>query len=297
VAVTLVDQVTRLGTVAPGLLRRLPTMLTGLMLLALAWQLASLAWQVLPSSRTANAPSSASQTSAPSIDRVISAHVFGNPTGPTSGQSAPQSQVPLVVAGTLAVSDPKAGLAIVGESAAAGRLYATGGNLPGGVKLFEVYADRIVIERNGALETLYLPRSHLAAAEVLASKPAQASAAVTRVVEQSTSALGEILRPMPNYANGQLKGFRLYAGRDRERFTALGLQPGDLVTQVNGVPLGDAQHGMEVLRTLTSGGPATVTVEREGAVQQLTIDASQVSAITGVNAAPGSTRAVPAITP
>jgi C-terminal processing protease CtpA/Prc len=84
---------------------------------------------------------------------------------------------------------------------------------------------------------------------------------------------------MPTYANGQLKGFRVYAGRDRQKFARLGLQPGDLVTQINGVPLGDAQHGMEILRTLGNAATANVTIERGGAVQQLTVDTAQVAAM------------------
>ncbi len=285
---TLTDPLVLWRAGLPGLVRRLPAVLTALLAIGLAWQLATLLWQLLPASRSATAPAAVNVPATESLQPVLDGHLFGNPSGAASGESAPQSQVPLVVAGTLAVKDPKAGLAIIGESAVAARLYATGGNLPGGVKLFEVYPDRVVIERNGALESLYLPRSHLADS---ASKPAPMSAAVARVAEQTTAVLGEILRPMPTYANGQLKGFRLFAGRDRARFAELGLQPGDLVTQVNGVPLGDAQHGMEVLRTLTSGGPATVTVEREGATQQLTIDASQVAAITGAPAAPTPTHA------
>ena len=82
---------------------------------------------------------------------------------------------------------------------------------------------------------------------------------------------------MPMYANGQLKGFRVYAGRDRRKFEKLGLKAGDLVTQINGVPLSDAQRGMEILRGLGSAGSAQVTIERGGATQQLTVDASQVA--------------------
>ena len=100
---------------------------------------------------------------------------------------------------------------------------------------------------------------------------------------------------MPSYSNGQLKGFRVYAGRDRRKFAKLGLQPGDVVTQVNGVPLGDSQKGLDALRTL-GGGTATVTVERGGTTQQLTIDALQLQGMSESDPPPppaAAGRAVP----
>ena len=204
---------------------------------------------------------------------------------PASGVEAPRTRVALILAGTLAVSDPKAGLAIVGETAQNGHLYAVGASLPGGVKLHEVYADRVVLDRDGSLETLPLPRQLSANAHGLppglspagnSGEPALADS-VQKLIAQGPEVIGEILRPMPMYANGQLKGFRVYAGRDRRKFEKLGLKAGDLVTQINGVPLSDAQRGMEILRGLGSAGSAQVTVERGGATQQLTVDASQVA--------------------
>jgi general secretion pathway protein C len=102
---------------------------------------------------------------------------------------------------------------------------------------------------------------------------------VQRLIASGPEVIGEMIRPMPELANGQLRGFRLYPGRDRQKFEKLGLQPGDLVTQVNGVPLSDPQRGLEILRGLGNAGQATVTLERGGAVQQVTVDAAQVATL------------------
>jgi general secretion pathway protein C len=185
-----------------------------------------------------------------------------------------------VLAGTLAVRDPQAGLAIVGETAQSGHVYAVGASLPGGVRLHEVYSDRVVLDRGGVLETLPLPRS------VASGSPRRVAAggaeppigeAVQKLIAGGPEVVGDVLRPMPSYANGKLMGFRVYAGRDRRKFAKLGLQPGDVVTQVNGVPLGDSQHGLDALRSLGGQSTATVTVERAGTATQLTIDASQLN--------------------
>jgi general secretion pathway protein C len=188
-----------------------------------------------------------------------------------------------VLVGTLAAADPEKGLAILGESAQAARVYAVGASLPGGVRLHSVYADRVVIDRGGALETLPLPRQIAAGTNVQNAAPPPPAGqpaigeSVQRLIAQGPEVVGEMLRPMPDFANGQLRGFRLYPGRDRQKFARLGLQPGDLVTQVNGVPISDPQRGMEILRGLGNAGQATVTIERGGTTQQVTVNASQVA--------------------
>jgi general secretion pathway protein C len=278
----------------------LPQALAVLAAAAIAGQLALLVWKFVPGARRAPPPPPVpARTSRADLDALLRAPVFGSPAaaGGASGENAPRTRVALVLAGTLAVRDPKAGLAIIGETAQAARLYAAGSSLPGGVRLHEVYTDRVVLDRDGTLETLPMPRqfsggagggtARLSPGASTAEPPLGES--VQRLVAQGPEVIGEVLRPMPMYANGQLKGFRVYAGRDRQKFAKLGLQPGDLVTQINGVPLGDAQHGMEILRSLGNSGTANVTIERGGSVQQLTVDTAQVAAMAGSGAPAGAT--------
>jgi general secretion pathway protein C len=264
-----------------------PQALTVLCAAAIAAQCAVLAWKFVPGATRPPPPPVAAPRAA-DLGPLIAAHLFGA-AAQVSGADAPRTRVALVLAGTLAALDPKQGLAIIGESAQAAHVYAVGASLPGGVRLHEVYPDRVVLERDGALETLPLPRQFTGG--VGPAAPAQfaggATAApalgesVQRLIAQGPDVIGDLMRPMPTYANGQLKGFRLYPGRDRGKFAKLGLQPGDLVTQINGVPLADAQHGMEILRSLGNAGSANVTVERGGSTQQITVDASQVANVAG----------------
>ena len=279
---------TRLSRPAAGANALLPQILTVVAAAAIAAQLAVLAWRLVPGRRPAPSPPVVAQRAPEDLNELLRARLFGvAATDAVSGVNAPRTRVALVLAGTLAGRDPRHGLAIIGESAQSGRVFAVGAMLPGGVRLHEVYPDRVVLDRDGALETLPLPHAtatggslpELAARGAAYGGEAPLAASVQRLIAQGPEVIGEMLRPMPAYAGGQLKGFRVYPGRDRRKFTRLGLQPGDLVTQVNGVPLGDAQRGMEILRSL-GGGSATVTVERGGAVQQLSVDASEISAIT-----------------
>ena len=264
-----------------------PQALTVVCAAAIAAQCAVLVWKFVPgATRPAALPSPAARATA-DLATLLAGQLFGA-SAQASGADAPRTRVALVLTGTLAALDPKRGLAILGESAPAARVYAVGASLPGGVRLHEVYPDRVVLDRDGALETLPLPRQFTGGSGVPAGPgPLAAGVApplgesVQRLIAQGPEVIGELMRPMPTYANGQLKGFRLYPGRDREKFARLGLRPGDLVTQINGVPLADAQHGMEILRGLGNAGSANVTIERGGSPQQITVDASQVAGAVG----------------
>ena len=99
--------------------------------------------------------------------------------------------------------------------------------------------------------------------------------------------------------NGELKGYRVYPGRNREQFVALGLKPGDLVTEINGMALNNPAQAMETFRSLANTTQVTVTIDRDGQTQTLTLDSSQV-ATAGEAPAAGAANAAaagPAATP
>ena len=98
-----------------------------------------------------------------------------------------------------------------------------------------------------------------------------------RRLANNPSTLGNLLRAQPVFVSGALKGYRIYPGRDRQQFARLGLQPGDLVTAVNGTPLDDPNRGNEILNTLISSTNAVVVVERNGVSQQVVLDMTQVN--------------------
>lgn len=232
---------------------------------------------------------------------IAAAHLFGQAAAAGNAAGAPQTTAALVLAGTIAYNDPELGYAILGESAQAGRMYKVGATVPGGATLHSVYADRVILSRNGALETLALPRSLLpgmppprAPAGLAAggSAPNAVVDTVRRAIAQDPNVVAEVIRPTPVLMDGQLKGFRVYPGRDRARFAALGLQPGDLITQVNGNDLNDPAAGLQALQGLAPGDQVNVTITRNGVTRQQMISASQMSGVmTPPGAPPGATGA------
>jgi general secretion pathway protein C len=88
-----------------------------------------------------------------------------------SAADATQTSMQLVLTGIIAGKDPRVGFAIVGENATAAKVHAVGDNVPGGAKLHSVYSDRVLLDRNGHLEYLTLPRTSSAASTPIRSRP------------------------------------------------------------------------------------------------------------------------------
>jgi general secretion pathway protein C len=222
------------------------------------------------------------------IQSVVSAHLFGVAAVDASSQdpeNAPQSAANLVLAGTIATQNPKRGVAIVSDGGAASKVYSVGDKI-GGAALHSVYMDRVILDRNGALETLLLPHQLLVSTRGPAKARSGTNATVAAVdnirhlVQQDPNILDQVMRTVASYDNaaGKLRGFRAYPGKNRQIFNKLGLKSGDLVTAINGTPLDDPQRSQEVFDTIQTSDHVTVTIERGGQKQDITLNIAQVAA-------------------
>jgi general secretion pathway protein C len=229
------------------------------------------------------------QTAGLDVQSVVSAHLFGVAAPDPSTQdpaNAPQSTANLVLAGTIASQDPKRGVAIISDGGPS-KVYAVGDNV-GGATLHSVYLDHVILDRGGQLETLLLPRlmgpgMHGPAVVRRSGGDPRTVAAVDnirRMVQQDPGILDQVMRTVPSYDNaaGRLRGFRAYPGRNRQIFNKLGLKPGDLVTAINGTALDDPQRSQDVFNTIQTSDHVTVTLERGGQKQDITLNIAQVAA-------------------
>jgi general secretion pathway protein C len=224
------------------------------------------------------------------IQSVVSAHLFGVATVDPSTQdpaNAPQSTANLVLAGTIATQDPKRGVAIISDGGPS-KVYSVGDNV-GGASLHSVYLDHVILDRAGALESLQLPRqlgAGMHGPPVVrrqgGADPRTVAAVenIRHLVQQDPGILDQVMRTVPSYDNaaGKLRGFRAYPGRNKQIFGKLGLKSGDLVTAINGTPLDDPQRSQEVFNTIQTSDHVTVTVERAGQKQDITLNIAQVAA-------------------
>ncbi|MBV9620367.1 MAG: type II secretion system protein GspC [Gammaproteobacteria bacterium] len=230
-----------------------------------------------PGARTASAPPARLDLAA-----LTNAHLFGAAPAPKPDEAnAAPTQIPLVLTGIIAGAEPQNGLAILGQTAQSTKVYAVGDNVPGGAKLHSVYNDRVIIDRNGQLESLALPRQSSATAPPPSAAVLQnenpALERMRRIVTEQPGLIGDVMRPQPVMDRGKLNGFRVYPGRDRTTFMRLGLRPGDQVTAINGTPLDDPARGQQILHTLSNASEAHITVIRGGQTQDLVLNIAQVA--------------------
>lgn len=278
---------TRLEVHAPNAVAIALALLIALELVRLA--VALVGGQVKTPEPTPSAPVRAAGRPGADVQAVISAHLFGIAKADPAAQdpeNAPLSSANLVLAGTIATQDPKHGIAIISDGGPS-KVYSVGDNV-NGAALHSVYLDHVILDRNGTLETLVLPRliaGNRAGPRISRrigpdARTVEAVENVRRMVQQDPGLLDQVMRTVPSYDNsaGKLRGFRAYPGRNRAIFNKLGLQPGDLVTSINGQPLDDPQHAQEVFNTIQTSNTVSVTLERGGQKQEITLNIAQVAA-------------------
>jgi general secretion pathway protein C len=147
-----------------------------------------------------------------------------------------------------------------------------GGEIAPGVTLVAVEEERVIINRNGARESLFLTEAAARRAREQRSAP-QARTAPEPVSASALSREDWIngLRLEPALEGGQLSGMRVRAGSSAEVLAASGLQPGDVITRLNGEPLSSADAAARAVRNLETAAQVTATVRRDG--QDITLRA------------------------
>ena len=214
---------------------------------------------------------------------ISNAHLFGAAPPPkVDAANAPATSMPLVLTGIIAGNDPQNGLAIIGPTPQAAKVYAVGDTISGGPKLHSVYTDRVVIDRDGQLESLALPHQMAVgaappSAAMLQGGENPALERMRRMISEQPGLIGDVLRPQPVMDHGHMNGFRVYPGRDRQAFQRLGLRPGDQVTAINGTPLDDRDRSEQILKTLSTSSEARVTVIRGTQTQDLVLNIAQLA--------------------
>ena len=210
---------------------------------------------------------------APSIEAL--AGLFG--TSPGSAARPPDSPATthsFVLAGSIALTDPRTGFAMIGGSADGVRLVRGGGEIPGGGVLLEVYPYRVLVEIGGVTRTVLLPRSGMTGEFVppVYFQAARPAGPVEGRASWKRRMVGRTIRPTVQVAADGTSDIRIFMGSNREAFTALGFKQGDVVTHVDGVALrGDLKAASKALAAVGANGDSTLTILRDGAVIALEI--------------------------
>lgn len=282
--------------------RVLPPLVCAVLVLAIASELATLTWRILPGAavdapapEVATSAEAASASAGPSYERLTESHLFGaapeidaTPVAVQEFVDAPDTTLNLELTGIVSRKESEIGQAIIAGGRGESRTYSVGDTIENasGAVLHAVFYDRVLLNRSGRLETLRLPKEPTGrAAAAPTARPApfvadRGSGSLREVISDNASRITDVIRLAPHLEQGEMIGFRLNPGRDREAFSALGLEAGDVVTDINGTVLNDPSAGLQVFEALGEATMANVTVVRGGVPQVIVIDTSQLQSLT-----------------
>lgn len=99
--------------------------------------------------------------------QIGDAHLFGRAAG---AGSLPETSLQLTLRAVFTATDPQAASAVIEAADGKAQVIRVGNSVSGGAVLKEVHANRVVIERDGALETLVFPAPQSSAEFAMAQK-------------------------------------------------------------------------------------------------------------------------------
>lgn len=202
-------------------------------------------------------------------------------------QVAPETRLDLTLRGVRRGSNPQSGAAFIEAPGAGQRAFGAGDEIADGVRLEEIYEDRVIINRRGARESLFLTEEAARRAQAGAASRPTPVAQTPNPATQASPLSGEPdvalarsldtedwvegLRLSPQIDNGQITGFRVRPNSHLEVLRAAGLQPGDIITVLNGVRLTGPEAASEALSLFETNERLAMTVLRNGATIQVDV--------------------------
>ncbi|MGH8275439.1 MAG: type II secretion system protein N, partial [Steroidobacteraceae bacterium] len=193
---------------------------------------------------------------APSLKPVrsgpIGAPLTVTPMRPLGNDSSvSQIPIPLILVRTQLGRNSREGFAQIGVNARSPQTYTAGALLANGASLTEIYPHYVVLERDGYSARLYLQgEAQPSAGSHTDLLTVGGKAAPAPAIADSQDRLTDYLRPSPVFVGDQLQGYTLSAGRQLAPFSQLGLESGDVVTQINGVAVTKPAESLATLHTL-----------------------------------------------
>lgn len=218
---------------------------------------------------------------------------------------AGETSLNLTLRGVIKSSVPENSEAIIAHGREE-HVYRIGDKLPVGnrVKLVQVDADRVVLDNAGRKEALslfdddgnsssnnYVPTGRAGANTTdrfSHSGQSQQVNVSTRirggddeeeeeqqqrnVIKQMPKSLADVIKFSIARQGGEIVGYKIRPGRNRDAFNALGLKANDIVTDINGIALTDSGSITQVYREMRTATSASVTLLREGQSLQMNVD-------------------------
>ena len=224
----------------------------------------------------------ASSTLAISTDRsvLITQNPFDQGEVDLVVQDVPETSLNLQLDGLrMSTEGGGAGNAVIRTPDGIGKNYRVGDRILPGVVLERILSDRVIINRDGADETLMLggrgaglsviSDDSQIVTDTAPSEPADATAVVpedTAVIEGQLAGpdvLFGAINAGPVMTNGALSGYRLNPIGSADTMRQAGLEPGDVLLQINGTSV-DNLDMTDVIDRISSIQTAVLEINRNG---------------------------------
>lgn len=161
------------------------------------------------------------------------------------------------------------------------------------VYLEAVFIDRVIVKNSGVSESVWLydgeyadiatstsstTSSNSGTIDLRNNESARAVALDLRnILMTEPLSLLSLVQVTPHLEGGRIAGYRVTPRGSREEFMALGFEPNDIITSVNGVELDDLGKVSQLYQQLKETSQVSVTVMRDEQILQLLIAADTES--------------------
>jgi general secretion pathway protein C len=201
--------------------------------------------------------------------------------------SAPvRSDLPATLLGTLVSSNPEASFANIAPRGGTAANFYIEDTVMGEAKIYDIQRNRVFFIRNGHREYLEVDRlPSVYAGASAATAVGSAKEGIKRdgdkvkvkreVVDSVTQDLTKILgesRMVPNFENGVVNGFKIFAIKAGSIFQELGLKNGDVVQRINGTEIDTVEKAIPMMQLLKTEPSISIDLLRGGAKKTLSIE-------------------------
>lgn len=258
-----------------------------LLLLALvAQQAAKLVWSLAERPRTSpvsladlrrNDPAGESSASGKGVDfgeKLASLHIFGEPESTLDNEpvaapeNVPETTLSLTLRGVIASSPMRMAVAVISEQGKDedNSIYRVGDEVAGKARLKAIHSDRVILERAGKLETLFLEEpeqdKQAASSKSVNGEHRQVKRRYLNRKMENIRDLAREVKVNSYQRNGKQYGYRITSAGNDKFLKNLGLKPGDILYEINGIRLNDSSRIMSAYEKLQEAKEIWLVIER-----------------------------------
>ena len=239
------------------------------------WQAGSLVWKLWPindESPQARAliPLSPENTEPESLQNLLRYPLIQSESILTTQGSAfidaPKTSLKLKLVGLMYSTDKNQARAIIENPKDGARSYATHERVADNAEIYSIEPDRVILFHAGKQEALMLDPEHKTSSfqSDIGNQPIDAP--------KNSAELMRDFSASPVMENGKLLGFRLKALRNPGIMKEWGINPNDVITAVNGIPLNAPGRVMVLYDKLKKQREFEITLNNGGNSRTITVD-------------------------